>query len=82
MSEWISVKYKLPKDEETVIFYVSGTSGYFICIGYIIPTKNRGVMPNGKPVFWFVEMSENEGFPEDMVTHWMRLPEAPCEMGE
>lgn len=77
MSKWISVKDKLPKYEENVLFYVPSASATIIRVGYVITEGFRGEVSDNIEAFWFVDGSENTAYAREDVTHWMPLPERP-----
>ena len=65
VSEWISVKERLPQEWEEVLVWSS--CGFVECAVYIgIPGKWR--------VTWNHDLMEM-----DTITHWMPLPDAPKE---
>lgn len=64
MSEWISVKNRLPKDYISVIGHMTD-AGFF-------PAERECYCVNGK--FYFPALSEFHP-----VSHWMEFPEPPKE---
>lgn len=69
MSEWISVKDKLPEEFEEVLTFGSGE---YEVLSFL-DTKAIGKCWEDKGGWWR---------PFDEVTHWMPLPEPPGEAGE
>lgn len=63
MSEWISVKNRLPEKDTAVLCYYDG---YLDVMEYWYDEDN------GKPVFY-----NPPSPPSENVTHWMPLPKPP-----
>lgn len=87
MSQWISVKDRLPKPDDVVICYLE--NGYAecgkCCVGSFKPMEGD---PAGENNFWGLTTPASEWtlygwsyFHKPIVTHWMPLPEAPEELG-
>ena len=68
MSEWISVKDKLPEDEQLVF-----CSGLDFEVG---PSRHYGVLRYNNGEFAYVD---DDGIYEEWkyITHWMPLPKPP-----
>jgi len=64
MSEWISVKDKLPHDQSSFLIYACGD----ICVAKLI--KGETVTPNGVLIVYTTCGGK-------LATHWMPLPEPP-----
>lgn len=78
MSEWISVKERLPDDEkdgETVLAVVSGKPHENITLCHVLMTA--GYFPEEG---WVV--NEYPEWENPTITHWMPLPEPPEEGSE
>ena len=85
MSEWISVKDRLPKREQLCVIF-----GYDLqsCVvddcGYMI--GYRGITMGAKEEVWFasVDLGVFRAFDSDSlnVTHWMPLPDPPEVTGD
>ncbi len=81
MGKWISVKDKMPPDDEFVLIYHKGCSGEYsaedpICLGYwicVAKSKIKNIFTEGLVDRWAV--GSDRGFGE--VTHWMPLPKSP-----
>lgn len=76
MSEWISVKERLPEYGERVLV-VSRVAD--LAVSYVDTMSydpEEGICPEG----WYTD----DGWPrkDDEVTHWQPLPEPPGEEGE
>jgi len=69
MSEWISVKEKLPELNLNVLIYI-GLIDYPIEIAHRTDEGNKEL-----GIVWFYP--ENNGWTEQEVSHWMPLPEKP-----
>lgn len=72
MSEWISVKDRLPENNIVVLAFCVGTARNGNCS--LVASCDKG--------FWFLQNSGARlGFPnlQYCVTHWMSLPEPPEE---
>ena len=68
MSEWISVKDKLPLDSRNILIYSKDWG-----VGYGWYTDWQG---------WYYCYYDGDEFihiPENDITHWMPLPESPKE---
>ncbi|MGD2072526.1 MAG: DUF551 domain-containing protein [Candidatus Thorarchaeota archaeon] len=72
MSEWISVKNKLPEYDQRVLIY-NETNEYNKKIGRDIICGHR-VCTNKKGEIW---ISDVRGYNCMPVTHWMPLPDPP-----
>lgn len=77
MSEWISVKDRLPEQGVEVLLLAHGWEGQLYYIGKLEPM-------NAEPTFWGIDTKASEWcihgwsyFREPNVTHWMSLPEPP-----
>lgn len=74
-SEWISVKDKLPEEDQDILYVVAG-------FDHEKPWVQRGVRCNDG-TDWFWCDIDGESGPEgndgesSHVTHWMPVPEAP-----
>ena len=72
MSNWISVKDKLPENNVTVLAYCEKTKKYFI--------GNRSCCYFSKEAYWRHEGARGAMYTvTSKVTHWMPLPEPPEE---
>lgn len=72
MSEWISVKDKLPENNVTVLAYCEKTKKYFI--------GNAIYRCFSDGVYWRHEGARGAMYTvTSKVTHWMPLPEPPEE---
>lgn len=91
MSEWISVKDRLPEFKERVLAYVKNKDpeGRFNREGVYVAQLEDKVPkhdPEGKRNFWGIPGYDSEWtvwawscFTEPEVTHWRPLPEPPKE---
>lgn len=91
MSEWISVKDRLPEFKEFVLAYVKNKDpeGRFNREGVYVAQLEDKVPkhdPEGKRNFWGIPGYDSEWtvwawscFTEPEVTHWRPLPEPPKE---
>ncbi len=62
---WISIKDRLPENNQIIVFIVENR---------IVPLAGNYL--NGK----FRESLDLWGFADELITHWMPLPELPNEM--
>lgn len=71
-SDWISVKERMPSDEE-----VEHTKFGFLCYieGFFIMPDGFAILPYNKEAKEFWSLANNRAI--DNVTHWMPLPEQP-----
>lgn len=70
MSEWISVKDRLPDDDELVLVYTKDN------VMSVCPLVIANAFANLKNLkVW----EDNNGYYVSDVTHWMPLPEPPKE---
>ena len=69
MSDWISVKHKMPGIHDHVLIYIPNIENCFeYAVGYLENDKN----------FYFSETEDNIDCVADyQVTHWRELPEKP-----
>lgn len=67
MSEWVSVKRRMPEDDEYVLVAITGMKSY----GY----ERYVRMDFRRDGRWVSAFDE----PIEVVTHWMPLPEPPKE---
>ncbi len=75
MSEWISVKDRLPELGEMVMLHIPSLGyGDDIRTGYMDRETADGV-GDGPPFFF--PLGHNAFFALDQVTHWMPLPQPP-----
>lgn len=74
MSEWISVKERLPERQKYVIWALAKPwfDGYSTIEGYYDP------FPNGMR-FWRMTRCPSTPYSLDNVTHWQPLPDPPKE---
>lgn len=77
MDKWFDCNDCLPDTNKRVLVYDPQT-GIFVCT--IIPKINRGINWFGIPYLWAVDGSSSDGFTQDQVTHWMKLPKNPNEL--
>ena len=93
MSEWISVKDRVPEFNQKVLAFVKNKDPqgrfnrdgvYVAMLEDKVPTPD----PEGKKNFWGIPGYDSEWsiygwsyFTEPDVTHWMPLPEPPKEDG-
>lgn len=78
MSEWISVKYRLPEHNTPVLIFAEGKHEAFIGSTVIAITHigNQKIWPDS-PDYW-TWVSPWQYFMTDYeITHWMPLPEPP-----
>ena len=74
MSEWISVKDKLPDEK---IEPVSKDFQYVLCAtkaGHVLAYRYGTPLLHDEPHFW-----HGAAIMDDFVTHWMPFPEPPKE---
>lgn len=81
--KWVSVKDRLPEDEQKVIFYIMDCNwsfcGYFLKHPY---KSSRRFTPSDKDVFfdelsnWWSVHDVDKSYP---VTHWMPAPKPPMD---
>lgn len=75
MSEWISVKERLPELGEMVMLFIPQLEdGDWIRTGYMDSECADGV-EDGPPFFF--PLGHNSFFSAEQVTHWMPLPDKP-----
>ena len=73
MSEWISVKKELPKQNKNVLLLINrgcSLSGGFICVGYLLGDTFQCCVSTSMVTFYHTI---------EHVTDWMPLPELPKE---
>lgn len=78
MSEWISVKDKLPKPGRDVLVLIQGVRGRkrgLIDIGWLELTHRSGPGGSQDVAVWDVERGRGDG--PEKVTHWMSFPKLP-----
>lgn len=73
--EWISVKTRLPNDEE----FERSASGEFLC--HVIRAEKGGTYSRAREVIGFSAFDKKWNCEECIVTHWMQLPDYPKEGG-
>lgn len=81
MSEWISVKDRLPEDGFPVLGWSMNTGVLVFVLNYDAPSDD------GSPGWDVVTLVTGQGHPqaygleydEELPTHWMPLPEPPSE---
>jgi hypothetical protein len=76
VSDWISVKDRLPADEEDVLIYTAhaGQPNYgWFRVGYYWPYEGKN--PGGNPARWYVRVHGDDEW--EAPTHWMPLPTGP-----
>lgn len=72
MSEWISVKDRLPEDGQKVLAFGGGERRYY-CVAKFFKHFNDG------GDFWHLGAKDRKYSPGYKITHWMPLPEPPKE---
>jgi hypothetical protein len=78
MSKWISVEDRLPKVNQAVLACVNGFDSPLI-LNILTETCNPMIEGYFKD-FNYWDSVENDGQDyEDLVTHWMKLPEMPTK---
>lgn len=84
---WISVKKRLPEDDERLHFYDDGRMRFTTVLtctdnGVIVP-KNRLIVRNSGDEY--LDKNVTDGWIwsrySGIITHWMPLPEPPKEVG-
>lgn len=70
--KWISVKKRLPEDDESVLIFFKDEYREYIYTG-----KYEGSCDYCDRKFCFIETYSNNIFHFPYVTHWMPLPESP-----
>ena len=75
MSQWISVKDRLPDVGFHVLIYGSWQTQ---TVGYLRASVSHGIETNGR--YWHVAHNTQKGcnWPFEGVTHWMPLPKPPA----
>lgn len=79
MSEWISVKDRLPRKQGKYLTVIGNPLGEYILLLWFHPTAEKvsyEFMGNKNPIFYESD-SEWGNITYDNVTHWMPLPELP-----
>jgi len=73
MSEWISVKDRLPEDKVSVLIFVASENK--IHASELCDLHKHGLSCED----WHLSYDSHEflGFPKNEVTHWMHLPSPP-----
>lgn len=73
MSEWISVKDRLPDENCLVLFYCKNGAIFSGCMQY------NGLI--NKPISWatYGPLGTGRNVATNKVTHWMTLPEPPAK---
>lgn len=80
MSEWISVKDKMPENYNDVLIWPRPDFGVEQFVGHFNPCAKGSAYGNtGMPGWFAAEHEHNSGvhLVKVAVTHWMPLPEPP-----
>lgn len=82
LSEWISVKERLPEEFGQCLVYCQERSTYWETIS----CDGKRKVEESRESWWrYIDKSEfepGEGFDHENVTHWMPLPEPPDDTKE